>query len=981
MRVLRWNCRGLGRPRTVRALKEAFREHHPQVVGLIETKKGDGDWEWLKRSLGFRNCFTVSCRGKSGGLALLWTDDLDVTIRSYSGSHVDAEVKSLTHFRVSLFYGDPVASKRKLSWKLLRQLREASDLPWVVIGDFNEVICSEEARGMRSRQVWQMANFREALNDCGLSDLGFRGFPYTFTNRREGDMEFRARLDRAVADVDWRRLHPNSMISHLHLHASDHQAILLDTEGSVTGKRKRFFRFEAMWMDHPDLEKTLRDFWQSHGINGSCWALNLRNCQKMLQDWNINVFGNVRRRIRDIKRRLEEAKCAPCNSTNKEEEAKLSEELDNWLAREETLWLQRSRVLWMHQGDKNTKFFHARASHRRKKNWVHALIDEHGVKQTDQGEMMKVAVAYFQKIFQAKVDMRTMNWEAHLQHVVPTVDEVMNASLIEEISEVEIRRAVFAQGPLKAPGLDGFPGIFYQKYWSIFKDQIVSFIKKFWEDGSLDWEINKTLIALIPKKSEAVRMEDWRPISLCNVAVKIITKILASRLQPILDRVISIYQSAFVKGRSITDNFIIAHEVSHYLRSCKGSSNYYASIKVDMSKAYDRVEWSFLEALMRRMGFADKWMDRVMSCVRSVSYVVKLNDHISNVIRPSRGLRQGDPLSPYLFLFCAEMLSAEVTAGFAVGKLSGVRVSRRAPAITHLFFADDAIFFVRANAEEVSNLKEVLKHYEEISGQMINFEKSEVSFSRNTPAAVREEIIRVLGMQQVPSHSKYLGLPLVMGQKKTETFRGILEKMWKRVSDWKSKLLSVAGREVLIKSVLQTLPVYTMSVYKIPVKLLQDMAKLIFKFWWDKKSNRSSSWVNKEILMKKKLDGGLGFKDLGCFNEAFLMKICWRIVKLPNLLMSRVLVAKYYPDGSLWSARVGLRPSHAWRGVMKVMDIFREAIWWDIGRGTVVWKYSSNGLFSVKSAYERLKQLEVAKSNSVGEQSDSSGIVRFWKIL
>ncbi|KAL9673076.1 hypothetical protein QQ045_029329 [Rhodiola kirilowii] len=205
------------------------------------------------------------------------------------------------------------------------------------------------------------------------------------------------------------------------------------------------------------------------------------------------------------------------------------------------------------------------------------------------------------------------------------------------------------------------------------------------------------------------------------------------------------------------------------------------------------------------------------------------------------------------------MLSAKVTAGFAVGKLSGVRVSRRAPAITHLFFADDAIYFVRANAEEVSNLKEVLKHYEEISGQMINFEKCEVSFSRNTPAAVREEIIRVLGMQQVPSHSKYLGLPLVMGQKKTETFRGILEKMWKRVSDWKS-LTSIH-----------------VSVYKIPVKLLQDMAKLIFKFWWDKKSNRSSCWVNKEILMKKKLDGGLGFKDLGCFNEAFLMKICWRI--------------------------------------------------------------------------------------------------------
>ncbi|KAL9664847.1 hypothetical protein QQ045_020256 [Rhodiola kirilowii] len=328
------------------------------------------------------------------------------------------------------------------------------------------------------------------------------------------------------------------------------------------------------------------------------------------------------------------------------------------------------------------------------------------------------------------------------------------------------------------------------------------------------------------------------------------------RLQPILQQVISIFQSAFVKGRIISDNFVVAHEIANYLKSCRGPTECFASIKLDMSKAYDRVEWLFLEKLLRKMGFASLWVDRVMCCVRSVSYQIRINDTVSSIIRPERGLRQGDPLSPYLFLLCTELLNAKMCAGMAANAISGVRICRNAPTVTHLFFADDSIFFIKAEAGEARSLKAILSPYECVTGQRINYEKSEIVFSRNTPADVRMDICGIFNVTQVACLSRYLGLPLVAGQRKTETFKLIIDKVWKRVNDWKGKLISTAGREILVKAVPQALPVYTMSVYHLPRRVIDEVTKLIQQFWWNKKgSNRGISWVKKEVLQKKKEDG------------------------------------------------------------------------------------------------------------------------------
>ncbi|KAL9675215.1 hypothetical protein QQ045_003416 [Rhodiola kirilowii] len=226
---------------------------------------------------------------------------------------------------------------RVRSWNLLRRIKVNSRLSWLVLGDFNEITCSDEMQGGRPRQVWQMENFRSTLSDCGLVDLGFEGYPFTFSNRRGGDEEVKARLDRGVATMDWKNSFPRTVVSHVQLHASDHQLLILDTEKKCVMRRKKLFRFEVMWFDHPEFAGIMNEFWDRMGSENTRWWSKLRCCKEMLRDWNMSSFGNVQKRISSLKEKLQVIREARRSPEKIKEEKRITEELDNWLAREEAL--------------------------------------------------------------------------------------------------------------------------------------------------------------------------------------------------------------------------------------------------------------------------------------------------------------------------------------------------------------------------------------------------------------------------------------------------------------------------------------------------------------------------------------------------------------------------------------------------------------------------------------------------------------------
>ena len=219
------------------------------------------------------------------------------------------------------------------------------------------------------------------------------------------------------------------------------------------------------------------------------------------------------------------------------------------------------------------------------------------------------------------------------------------------------------------------------------------------------------MVVLIPKVSNPERLKDLRPISLCNVVYKIASKVLSNHLKFILPEIIALNQSAFVPRRMITDNILLAYEMTHYMQTKRSGKQSYAVVNLDMSKAYDRVEWSFLEKMMIKLGFHERWVDTIMKCVNTVTYRIKVNGQLTDEIAPQRGLRQGDPLSPYLFLLCAEAFSCLLLAAERRGEL-GVKVCQDAPSINHLLFADDSLLLLKNDVRSANHLQDILSLYE-----------------------------------------------------------------------------------------------------------------------------------------------------------------------------------------------------------------------------------------------------------------------------
>ena len=933
MSILCWNCRGMGNPWSVRQLRRWSNSYAPDLIFLSETMINKIEIEALKSRLGFSNAFGVASRGNAGGLCLYWKEDILFTLISFSHHHICGDIEDNgKKWRFVGIYGWAKEEEKHLTWALLKSICENTTIPLLIGGDFNEILCYSEKEGGADRVRREMDNFRELMDTFSLRDLGYVGSWFTWERGKNSSTCIRERLDRFIGSPTWVDLYPTIYIEHTIRYKSDHAAIITRFQQPPRhGTRQKRFHFETSWLLDDSCEEEVRRAWDSS--IGDRLMGRIESMAMSLAQWSGRKFSNLGKQITAIEKQLHAAQHQPITDDSCSLCADLEKQLDDLHRKHEAYWYLRSRVAEVRDGDRNTKYFHHKASQRKKRNCVKGLVDATGTWREDADDIEKIFTNYFTSIF-TSTNPADSAFNEVLRHIDPVVSDECNQMLLRPFTKDEIYAALQQMHPCKAPGPDGMHAIFYQRFWHIVGDDVTHFVSNILHGFLSPKCINMTNIALIPKVKSPTKAAEFRPTALCNVIYKIVSKAIVLRLKVLLPDIVTENQSAFVPGRLITDNALIAMEIFHTMKHRNRSRKGIMAMKLDMSKAYDRVEWGFLRKLLLTMGFDGRWVNLIMDCVTSVSYSFIINGGVCGSVTPERGLRQGDPLSPYLFIMIADAFSKMIQRKVQEKQIHGAKASRTGPEISHLLFADDSLLFTRATRQECTIIVDILNCYEAASGQKINYEKSEVSFSRGIRTEQKAELIGILNMRQVDKHEKYLGIPSISGRSKKIIFASLLDRIWKKLQGWKEKFLSRAGKEILLKSVIQAIPTYLMGVYELPVGVIQKIHSAMARFWWGSSdSNRKTHWKSWESMCTLKCLGGMGFKDLNVFNDSLLCRQAWRLARYPNTLFGRVMKAKYFPNGDFLDASLGYSSSYSWRSIWSSKSLLKEGLVWRVGNG------------------------------------------------
>jgi len=401
--------------------------------------------------------------------------------------------------------------------------------------------------------------------------------------------------------------------------------------------------------------------------------------------------------------------------------------------------------------------------------------------------------------------------------------------LVKPFSVAEVKVSVWDCDSYKSHGLDGVNFGFIKDFWEELQTDVIWFVSDFYRNGKLTIGINTTFIALIPKVEIPQKLNGFRPISLVGCLYKILSKVLASRLRMVMSSVISETQTAFVKDRQILDGILIANEMVDEARKSKKEL---MMLKVDFEKAFDSVDWGYLDTIMYKMGFPVLGRKWIKECVTTATASVLVNGSPTNEFPLHRGLRQGDPLSPFLFLLAAEGLNVMMTSVVDNNLFTryGIGTSNEV-AVSHLQFADDTLLLGANSWANVRALRAVLSLFAYMSGLNVNFNKS-ILVGVNIADSWLNEAASILNCKFGKIQFLYLGLSIGGDPIRFAFWEPVVNTIKSRMSRWQSRFLSFGGRLVLLKSVLTSLPVYALSFFKAPSGIISSINSIFSKKFW-----------------------------------------------------------------------------------------------------------------------------------------------------
>lgn len=456
-------------------------------------------------------------------------------------------------------YGPTNPLVKPYFWDELNRLGESIDGPWCVAGDFNAIVDQKEKIGGRPFASGSRCRFRHFIDDQGLMDLSFSRNPFTWSNRRVGKDNIQERLDRGLGNSHWCTLFPQASVRHLPAIGSDHKPICMHTS-PIHPSRPKPFRFEAMWLWDPSIGDIVNHAWLK-GItspNLAQFMTKLKYTKIALKEWNKCHFSHVQTKIAEMKTLLENIQSMTPPDNNLIWENKLNIDLDELLHREQIFWQYKAKERWLTEGDANTHYFHMSTIVHRKFNSIHHIIIDTSVRVAEQDDIGQLFIHFYSHLFCSGAH----NFPPYLQGLIsPSIELAANQEIcmIPEIDEV--RRAIFSMHGKKSPGPDGMSPAFYKHFWGMIGADVVSAVQSYFKGGNVGRAANHTFLTLIPRREGVNKVEQFRPIALCNVIYKVVTKIIDVRLKPHLGSLIHPSQSAFIPSRTIVDNILLNQEI------------------------------------------------------------------------------------------------------------------------------------------------------------------------------------------------------------------------------------------------------------------------------------------------------------------------------------------------------------------------------------------------------------------------------------
>ncbi|KAJ9556808.1 hypothetical protein OSB04_011422 [Centaurea solstitialis] len=714
------------------------------------------------------------------------------------------------------------------------------------------------------------------------------------------------------------------------------------------------FKFFNSWLLSNSLANVVSQCWADSGQfnQNQSDILNLfrklKNTKKAIKIWRKSVSEDNRKFSEDIKKKLNVLE------TLEEVVGLLSEErvekdlfLKNLRELEERELLdlkQKAKVNWLKQGDENSRFFHTMVNARRRKNRMHGL-SINGVWSNEPSSLKSHVFDFFLNKYKECSDVNLKFRSSQLRKI----SDSQKLSLVAPISEEKIKGAVWSCGGEKSPDPDGFTFAFLRKFWDTIQHEFSKAVKEFERDPSSIAVCNSSFISLIPM-----------------------------RLKAVIGDVISPLQTAFVKGRQIMDGPLIVNELISW---AKRSKHKVFLLKLDFEKAFDNVRWDFLWETMLQMNFGVTWISwmKVLICTAQVSVLV--NGAPTKQFVLENGVRQGDPLSPYLFIIAIEGLIAALAEAKDKGLIKGVELPRNGPVLSNLLYADDALLMGKWNVSNLRNVLMVLRCFHLASGLRINWEKSTL-FGVGVSIA---EISRLAGRfgcksGKLPFH--YLGFPIGADMSKKESWDSLYKKFESRLSIWKERMLSIGGRLTLCKAVLGSLGVYLFSLYKVPVGVLKDLEKLRSRFFWGFSSNqRKLVWVSWDKVLTAKEKGGIGIGSLRAQNISLLAKWWWRFKTEGNSTWKAVIVSIHGDSGQLGEEKMNLRWKGTWGKIATLQcdlnscnnhlnSLFTRHF--ENGANIRFWTDIWDGSKSLAERFPRIAALDVDRNCTIADRISSS---------